>query len=105
MRVVGRNRPGVRRVDRRMVGVEPHGLLDPRDSGVGLPGPGQELALLHHHQIVIRVQAESALLVFEADNALIIHDMDPPDVFPYKSATVRRLFAAFQTMIAKAAGV
>lgn len=48
---------------------------------------------------------DGRLLVFEADNALIIHDMDPPDVFPYKSATVRRLFAAFQAMLAKAAGI
>ncbi len=46
---------------------------------------------------------DGRLLVFEADNALIIHDMDPPDVFPYKSAHVQRLFAAFQAMVARAA--
>ena len=47
---------------------------------------------------------DGRLLVFEADNALIIHDMDPPDVFPYKSAVVRRLFTAFQQLLARTAG-
>jgi len=48
---------------------------------------------------------DGRLLVFEADNALIIHDMDPPDIFPYKSAVVRRLFAAFQDLLRRTAGV
>ena len=46
--------------------------------------------------------ADGRLLVFETDNALIVHDMDPPDVFPYKSATVRALFASFQDLLAHA---
>lgn len=48
---------------------------------------------------------DGRLLVFEADNALIIHDMDPPDVFPYKSAHVRKLFAAFQALVSRQAGI
>ncbi|MGA0600264.1 ATP-grasp domain-containing protein [Caulobacter sp. KR2-114] len=48
---------------------------------------------------------DGRLLVFEADNALIIHDMDPPDIFPYKSAVVRRLFDAFQNLLKRTAGV
>lgn len=44
---------------------------------------------------------DGRLLVFEADNALIVHDMDPPDVFPYKVRHMRRLFAGFQEMLAK----
>jgi hypothetical protein len=42
---------------------------------------------------------DGRLLVFEADTAMIVHDMDPPDVFPYKAANARRLFAAFQRML------
>lgn len=48
---------------------------------------------------------DGRLLVFEVDNALIIHDMDPPDIYPYKSAVVRRLFAAFQDLLKRTAGV
>lgn len=46
---------------------------------------------------------DGRLLVFEVDNALIIHDMDPPDIYPYKSAVVRRLFAAFQDLLKRTA--
>lgn len=42
---------------------------------------------------------EGKLLVFEADNAMIIHDMDPPDLFPYKSGPIHRLFDAFHDML------
>lgn len=39
------------------------------------------------------------LLVFEADNTAIVHDMDPPDVFPYKAAQMRKIFDAFVAML------
>jgi hypothetical protein len=35
------------------------------------------------------------LLVFEADNAMIVHNMDPPDIFPYKAPQMRKIFEAF----------
>jgi hypothetical protein len=41
------------------------------------------------------------LLVFEADVAAIIHDMDDPALFPYKSPAMRRCFAAFAALIAR----
>jgi hypothetical protein len=44
------------------------------------------------------------LLVFEADTAMIVHDMDPPDLYPYKPAAMAKLFAAFQAMIARRLG-
>ena len=69
----------------------------------GHPNVGTAFALAGRGSVY--GHAVGRLLVFEADNALIIHDMDPPDVFPYKSATVRRLFAAFQAMLSKAAGI
>jgi hypothetical protein len=42
---------------------------------------------------------DGRLLVFEADTAAIIHMMDPPDLFPYKPPQMRRVFAAFETML------
>jgi hypothetical protein len=47
---------------------------------------------------------DGRLLVFEADTAMILHDMDPPDLFPYKPAAMRRLFKAFQALVARRAG-
>jgi hypothetical protein len=46
---------------------------------------------------------EGRLLMFEADTAMIVHDMDPPDLYPYKAPAMRKLFAAFQAMIAERA--
>ena len=43
------------------------------------------------------------LVVFEADNALIVHDMDPKDIYPYKSPQMNRIFDAFEKMLLKRA--
>jgi hypothetical protein len=43
---------------------------------------------------------ERRLLLFEADVAAIVHAMDPPELFPYKSAQMRRVFAAFRNLLA-----
>ena len=48
---------------------------------------------------------DGRLLVFEADTAMIVHDMDPPEVFPYKAPAMRRLFGAFQALVNARAGV
>ncbi|HEV2533257.1 hypothetical protein [Phenylobacterium sp.] len=37
---------------------------------------------------------DGRLLVFEADVALIVHNIDPPDLYPYKPPAMTRLFAA-----------
>jgi hypothetical protein len=42
---------------------------------------------------------EGRLLLFEAQTAMILHAMDPVDVFPYKQPAMRRLFAAFQAAL------
>lgn len=39
------------------------------------------------------------LVVFEADNALIVHDMDSSEIFPYKGPHMQRIFAAFEDML------
>jgi hypothetical protein len=47
---------------------------------------------------------DGALLVFEADNTAIVHDMDPPSVYPYKSAQMQKIFKAVQAMLYRRAG-
>lgn len=42
---------------------------------------------------------DGKLLVFEADVAMVIHDMDPPALFPYKSPQMKRVFRAFEVML------
>ena len=47
---------------------------------------------------------DGRLLVFEADTALIVHGMDDPGLFPYKQEPMQRIFAAFRSLAASAAG-
>jgi hypothetical protein len=42
---------------------------------------------------------DGELLVFEADSAAIVHDMDPPKIFPYKAPQMRKIFDAFTAML------
>ncbi len=39
--------------------------------------------------------ADGRLLLFEADVAMIVHDMDPPELYPYKGPAMAKLFKAF----------
>jgi hypothetical protein len=48
---------------------------------------------------------DGRLLLFEADIAMIVHAMDPPDIFPYKQAAMRTLFDAFRAMLRRRAGL
>jgi hypothetical protein len=48
--------------------------------------------------------ADGRLLLFEADVAAIVHAMDPPELFPYKPAQMRRVLAAFRDLLAARAG-
>jgi hypothetical protein len=42
------------------------------------------------------------LLIFEADNTAVVHNMDSPDVFPYKPPQMRKIFDAFAAMLVRA---
>ena len=42
---------------------------------------------------------DGELLVFEGSIALAVHDMDPPELYPYKSPQMKRLFQAFVEML------
>ena len=39
------------------------------------------------------------LLIFEADNTAVVHNMDSPDVFPYKAPQMHKIFDAFAAML------
>jgi hypothetical protein len=39
------------------------------------------------------------LLIFEADNTAVVHNMDSPQLFPYKPPQMRAIFAAFAAML------
>jgi hypothetical protein len=42
---------------------------------------------------------DGKLLIFEVGAAMIVHAMDPEDIFPYKAVQMKKLFAAFQAML------
>ena len=42
---------------------------------------------------------DGKLLVFEAGTNMIVHSMDPPDLFPYKPPQMCKVFGAFQAML------
>lgn len=46
--------------------------------------------------------AEGKLLVFEIDGSMVIHAIDPVDVFPYKQPQMHKVFAAFHEMLGNA---
>ncbi|MGO4329887.1 RimK family alpha-L-glutamate ligase [Cupriavidus sp. 2TAF22] len=45
---------------------------------------------------------DGELLVFEADTAMVVHDIDPVDLFPYKQPQMHKIFAAFRAMLINA---
>src|SRR3984885_11117376 len=48
---------------------------------------------------------DGSLLIFEADNTAIVHNMDPPEIFPYKVPQMRKVFDAFAAMLCRRAGL
>ena len=39
------------------------------------------------------------LLIFEVDSNMIVHALDPADLFPYKQPQMHKVFDAFRTML------
>jgi glutathione synthase/RimK-type ligase-like ATP-grasp enzyme len=48
------------------------------------------------------VTAEGKLLIFEVDGSMVIHAIDPVDLFPYKQPQMNKVFAAFREMLVNA---
>ncbi len=47
--------------------------------------------------------AAGDLLIFEVDNAMVVHAMDDEAMFPYKKPAMQKVFTAFRQMLARAA--
>ncbi len=47
---------------------------------------------------------DGKLILFEADNAAWIHDVDSPSVYPYKAEVMNRAFSAFTDMLLSVSG-
>lgn len=45
---------------------------------------------------------DGRLLIFEVDSNMIVHAIDPVDLFPYKQPQMRKVFAAFREMLGNA---
>jgi hypothetical protein len=45
------------------------------------------------------VLPDGTLLVFEVETGMIVHDLDPPDLFPYKKTYIARIFAAVEALL------
>ncbi|MDO9423938.1 MAG: RimK family alpha-L-glutamate ligase [Methylobacter sp.] len=46
--------------------------------------------------------ADGKLLIFEIDSCMIVHAIDPVDIFPYKQAQMNKVFSAFRRMLLNA---
>jgi len=46
---------------------------------------------------------DGKLLIFEVDSNMIVHAIDPVDVFPYKQPQMQKVFVAFRAMLINAA--
>jgi hypothetical protein len=46
---------------------------------------------------------DGSLLIFEADNTAVVHNMDLPEIFPYKPPQMRKVFDAFLAMLMRRA--
>ncbi|MET3105881.1 hypothetical protein AAKU67_000144 [Oxalobacteraceae bacterium GrIS 2.11] len=44
---------------------------------------------------------DGKLLIFEADSNMVVHNMDPADIFPYKKIQMPKLFRAFTELLAE----
>lgn len=47
---------------------------------------------------------DGELLIFEVDTGMIVHGLDPMDMFPYKQIQMEKVFAAFRGMLYRRAG-
>ena len=47
----------------------------------------------------LRRKPGGELLIFEADNTAVVHNINSPELFPYKAPQMRKVFEAFATML------
>ena len=68
-----------------------------------LSGMAKQIGL-DYFQVDCAETKGGGLLIFEGDNAAIVHNMDPTAIFPYKPAQMQKIFDAFVTMLYDHAG-
>jgi hypothetical protein len=54
---------------------------------------------LDYYAIDCAQTLDGRLLIFEADTAMLVHAMDPADVYPYKETQMQKVFTAFREML------
>jgi len=69
------------------------GALADIDARIGLPYLGIDCAETQ----------DGRLLIFEVDNAMVVHAMDDPGKYPYKGPAMDKVFRAFEGMLHRAA--
>jgi hypothetical protein len=74
------------------------------DSGFAVRHRGALAALIDHigldyFTLDCAENKRGELLVFEADNTAVVHNMDSPELFPYKPPQMRAIFEAFAAML------
>jgi hypothetical protein len=66
---------------------------------------GPALAAIAEHTQLAYIGIDCAeaqdgkLLIFEVDSNMVVHDLDSPDLYPYKHVQMQKLFAAFENML------
>lgn len=65
------------------------GALAEIDRRIGLPYVGIDCA----------ETPDRRLLIFEIDNAMVVHGMDSEELYPYKKPAMRKVFGAFRAML------
>jgi hypothetical protein len=69
-----------------------------RRHATALAGMAERIAL-DYFTIDCAENQRGELLIFEADNTAVVHNMDSPELFPYKPPQMRKIFAAFAAML------
>jgi hypothetical protein len=88
--------------------LEEEGFMRNFDHDFGLRHRGALAAIaeriaLDYFTIDCAENQNGELLIFEADNTAVVHNMDSPDVFPYKGPQMRKVFDAIAGMMYRAA--
>jgi hypothetical protein len=88
--------------------LEEAGFLTDFDAGFGarhrvaLEAMAQRVGLDYFTADVAETK-DGRLLIFEADNTAVVHNMDSPELFPYKPPQMRAIFRAFAVMLTQRA--
>ncbi|NHO31615.1 ATP-grasp domain-containing protein [Acetobacter fallax] len=69
----------------------------PESVGLALSGVARAVGL-DYFGLDFGILADGTLVVFEIETGMIVHDRDPADIFPYKSACIKRIRKAFEVM-------